>query len=53
MKKKKVTKDNRYSYPLKIDENLKEPLIKKAKANRRKINDEINIAIQMYLGFIK
>jgi len=51
--KKKKTKDTRYRYPLALDENLKEPLKKKAQANRRKINDEINIAIQVYLGFIK
>lgn len=42
-------KDTRYSYPLKLDKKLKEPLRKIAKVNRRKINDEINLAIDLYI----
>lgn len=42
-------KDNRYSYPLKLDKKLKDPLKKIAKANRRKINDEINLAVELYV----
>jgi hypothetical protein len=46
-------KDNRYSYPLKLDKNLKEPIKKIAKNNRRKINDELNIAVKLYIEYNK
>jgi hypothetical protein len=39
----------RYSYPLKLDKKLKDPLQKIAKSNRRKINDEINLAVELYI----
>lgn len=42
-------KDTRYSYPLKLDKGLKDPVKKIAKSNRRKINDEINIAVTEYV----
>lgn len=44
------TKDTRYSYPLKLDKHLKEPIRKIAKSNRRKINEEINIAVEQYVS---
>lgn len=41
--------EGRYSFPLKVDAGLKDSLIKLAESNRRKINDEINIAIEWHL----
>jgi hypothetical protein len=43
----------RYSYPLKLDLKFKKPLQDIAKANRRKINDEINLAVEMYVKLQK
>lgn len=42
-------KQARYSYPLKLDKKLKDPIKKLAKANRRNINDEINFAVEIYV----
>lgn len=49
MKAKKQKKKSVYAYPLKLDEDLKSPLQLIASDNRRKINDEINIAVTEYL----
>jgi hypothetical protein len=38
-----------YAYPLKLDGVFKEPLQALAKKNRRKINDEINLAVEWHL----
>jgi hypothetical protein len=48
MKGKKGTK-KRYSYPLKLDETLKEPLEAKAKKSRRTVNEEINVAVEIHV----
>jgi len=48
MKVKKATK-KRYSYPLKLDEQLKEPLEAKAKKSRRTVNEEINVAVENHV----
>lgn len=39
----------RYNYPLKLDLKFKKPLQNIAKSNRRKINEEINLAVEMYI----
>jgi hypothetical protein len=43
-------KKKKYAYPLKLDERLKKPLQEMATANRRKINDEINIAVEKHVN---
>lgn len=50
MKLKKVKKKAVYAYPLKLDETFKKPLQDLASSNRRKINDEINIAVEKHLA---
>jgi hypothetical protein len=45
----KAKKESKYAYPLKLDGHLKEPLKSLAASNRRKINDEINIAVEKHL----
>ena len=47
---KQKQKEARYSYPLKLDSKLKDPLTKIAKANRRKLNEEINYAFELYVS---
>lgn len=48
MKGKKEPKE-RYSYPLKLDKQLKPPLEAKAKKNRRTVNEEINVAVENHI----
>lgn len=48
-KKSKKTVKEVYAYPLKLDLRLKAPLLMLADDNRRKINDEINLAVEDYL----
>lgn len=47
---KQKQKEVRYSYPLKLDNKLKEPLSNIAKTNRRKLNEEINFALELYIS---
>lgn len=48
-RKKKQSIKKRYSYPLKLDQDLKEPLETKAKEARRTINEEINVAVENHI----
>ena len=46
MKKKK---EKKYAFPLQLDPALKEPIVKLSEVNRRSINEEMNVAIELYI----
>lgn len=38
------------TFPLRIEKKLKNPLYRHAKKNKRSVNQEINMALEIYLG---